>query len=280
MDACGGVPTRRSALAALIAGLVMLVGASGAYAGGSDYGSAPGYQKWASSNGKHENGDKKSSHEGDSSDDVQLDDKSDSSDSKGKNGKDCKKNEGQSATQTGEQVPPPGAPQAETEQKPGESTEGEQGGKGEQGHKGEKGEKGEQGEKGHKGEKPGPGGPQTPGSGPAGGAPAQGPGLPVQALQTPAPVTPTVIPTQAQQTPSPGGQVLGNSEETPASLGGSGNQGGSANQGGRVLAENQVAASSSQGGLAGTGFDAWLVALLGAACVAGSALLIRRTRRS
>jgi hypothetical protein len=259
----------------------MLVGASGANAGGSDYGSAPGHQKSASSDEQSEHGNK-SSDEGDSSDDVKSDDDSDSRDSNGKNGKDCKKNEDQSVTQTGEQVPPTGGTQGETQngEKPGESTEGEQGGKGEEAHKGEKGEKGQKGEKGkgEKGETPGPGGPQTPGSGGETSGPAQG-SLPVQALSQ-APVTPTGTPTQAQQTPSPSGEVLGNAEETPASLGGSGNGAGSENQGNRVLAENQVAASSSQGGLAGTGFDAWLVALLGAACVAGSALLLRRTRRS
>src|SRR4051794_32878041 len=46
MDAFGG--TRRCVLIALMAVLVMLVGATGAYAGGRDYGSAPGYQKGSS----------------------------------------------------------------------------------------------------------------------------------------------------------------------------------------------------------------------------------------
>jgi hypothetical protein len=48
-----------------------------------------------------------------------------------------------------------------------------------------------------------------------------------------------------------------------------------------VFAENaSTEATASESGLAGTGFDAWQLALLGAFCVAGSALLLRRTRRS
>ena len=98
---------------------------------------------------------------------------------------------------------------------------------------------------------------------------------------TPAqPVAVTPAPVTAVQTPNQGGQVQGEVQETPVNGKGGSNQGESGSQGSEILAENTTAAASESGGLAGTGFDAWLVALLGVACVAGSAVLLRRTRRS
>ena len=102
---------------------------------------------------------------------------------------------------------------------------------------------------------------------------------PVTPAQPVAPVTPA--PVTAVQTPTnQGGQVQGEVQETPVNGKGGSTQGESGSQGSEILAENTTAAASESGGLAGTGFDAWLVALLGVACVAGSAVLLRRTRRS
>jgi len=115
MDALGGLPARRSALVALIAVLVLFVGATSAYAGGRDHGSASDHQQWASGDSKGEQGQ---SGDEDKSWSDKSGDKSDSEDSGShgdKNGgKDCKKNEEQSGEQTGSQGQPQGPPQGET----------------------------------------------------------------------------------------------------------------------------------------------------------------------
>jgi LPXTG-motif cell wall-anchored protein len=266
MNALGG--TRRSALVALFAVMVMFVGATGAYAGGRDYGSAPGHQKSSSDDGKS-----KGSQESD------ADDESDLGGSNGQNGdengRDCKKNEGQPSEQTGEQGQPKSPPAAENG---GQVQGGQQGEEGKKGHEGEQGkEEHNKGKEEHnKGkENQGETQPVTPTSPTT--VPTQ-----TQAqtpAQTPAATTPVTTPVQTQQTPSQGGQVQGETQESPQ--GPSGKQGESTT-GGRVLAENTtpVANQSQAGGLASTGFDAWLVALLGVGCIAGAGLLLRRTRRS
>jgi LPXTG-motif cell wall-anchored protein len=274
MDALGA--TRRCALIALITLLFMSVGVTSAFAGGRDYGSATGHQNSKSDESWNgEGGHKQSKHEGDSSD--EWSDESDSSwDDKGsdQSGKDCKKNESPPIEQKGEQGQPQTPPVSTggeyggKEEHAGKGEEGEHGNKGEKGEHGNKGEKGEHGNKGKGEEKPGPG----PGPGPG---PTTTPTTPVV---TPAvPVTPA--PVTAVQTPNQGGEVQGEVQETPVNGKGGSSQGESGN-GSEILAENTTAAASESGGLASTGFDAWLVALLGVACVGGSAVLLRRTRRS
>jgi len=258
----GGLTTCRSALVALVAMLFVFAGATSAYAGGRDHGSAPGQEKWASGESNHQS-DGWGSKEGDTSKDWQSDDKSGESHSD-YGDKDCKKDESTAGEQTGEQGQPQQPPAGQTG---GESQEGEKdyGDKeGEKDHGNKEGEKGEKGDHNKGGETPTRGG-ETP--------------TQTETQPTPAPVsTAPVAPVQAQQTPT-GGEVQAETEESPSETG---NQGGeSPNEGGRVFAENaSTEATASESGLAGTGFDAWQLALLGAFCVAGSALLLRRTRRS
>jgi hypothetical protein len=253
----GVSPTCRPALVALIAVLFMSVGAASANAGGRDHGSAPGHEKWTSDEGQQSGGhwdsDKGQSDDWQSSDKSQSDTSDTGSEDQGQ---DCKKNEGQPAEQTGEQGQPQGPPQGEVG--------GEQGQKGEESQNGEKGEHGKKEEENKGGKTPTQGGP-----------------TPTTVEQTPAAVTtpaPVVAPVQAQQTPTGGGEVQGVVEESPGKTGSQG--GGSGNRGGRVLASTQTQLTASETGLARTGFDAWQLALLGALCVAGSALLLRRTSRS
>jgi len=259
--------TRRCVLVALFAVLVtvlvMFVGATGAYAGGRDYGSAPGQQKWSSDDGKS-----KGSQESDADDES---DSGSNAQNGAENGRDCKKNEGQPSEQTGEQGQPKGPPAAEN----GGQVQG-----GQQGEEGKKGHEGEQGEEEHnKGKEEHNKGKENQGEKqPV--TPTSPTTVPTQTqAQTPAATTPVTTPVQTQQTPSQGGQVQGETQESPQ--GPSGKQG-ERTTGGRVLAENTtpVANQSQAGGLAATGFDAWLVALLGVGCIAGAGLLLRRTRRS
>jgi len=266
MDRFRGVPTRRSALVALVAVLVMFVGVTNAYAGGRDHGNSTGQQDWATSgNDTWQSGDENSSGDWSSGD---KSDSADSSSNQDQNGEDCK-NQGQEG-QPGEQQT---GEQGESEVPPPTGYGGEQGENAKGGEQNYPGKQGENGKKGKGGETESKGGT-----------------TPTQAGQTPAPVTSAPVTTapaaiapastQAQQAPTQGGEVLGESEQSPSA----GNQGSPEKRGGRVLAENQVAAATSTasqgGGLASTGFDAWQLALLGALCIAGSALLLRRTRRS
>jgi len=244
--------TFRSALIALIGVLFMSVGAASAFAGGSDHGNGLGQQKWTSDKGQQSDGQWDSK----SSEDESWSDDSESSDD---NGKDCKKEESSTGEQSGEQTSTP----------PTGQTGGEQQG-GEQGENGEHGKKEEE-EQGKKEEEH------------KGGEKSQGGSTPTQPQQTtPAvvttPTTPTTpAPVQAQQAPA-SGEVQGVAEESPEETGKGGS---SPNRGGNVLAENTATTpTASESGLASTGFDAWQLALLGAVCIAGSALLLRRTRRS
>jgi hypothetical protein len=243
MHGTRAVRTFHAALIALVGALVMTVGAASAYAGGSDHGNGLGHQKTASDKGQQ-------------SDDQWGSDKSDESsseDTKSDHGKPCNEESSSAGEQTGEQPSPPAGGEQGGEQK------GEQGGE----QKGEQGKKEEENKGSNKGGETSQGGPAlTPETTPA-------------VVTTPAPAT---VPVQAQQAPASGGEVQGESEQAPEETG---QGGGSPSSGGRVLAENQTTTpTASESGLAGTGFDARQLALLGAVCVAGSALLLRRTRKS
>jgi hypothetical protein len=249
MHGTRAVRTFRAALIALIGVLVMSVGAANAYAGGSDHGNGSGHQKWASDEGQQSGGQWSS----DSSDDQSW-----SSDSESTDHGDCKKNESSTGEKTGEQTPPT-SPQGVT----GGEQKGEQGGEqqGEEQKKGEEHQKGEHGKKEeeNKGET----------------APTPTPTQPT----TPAVVTtPAPAPVQAQQAPAQGGEVQGESEQAPQKK----SQGAAApSRGGRVLAENETTTpTAGESQLAETGFDVWPLALLGVLCIAGSAVLLRRARRS
>jgi hypothetical protein len=254
------VRTIRAALIALIGALFMSVGAVSANAGGSDHANGLGHQKWASDMSQQSSGEWDSNK----SDSESWSGNSESDN----NGKDCKKNESSAGEKTGEQAPTPS--QGETGGEQGGEQKGEHGGeqKGGESQKGEHGKKEEQnqGEHGKKEQE------------------NQGGTTPTQAGQTtPAVVTtpvaaPTPAPVQAQQAPAQGGEVQGETQETPQETA----QGGvSPNRGGRVLAENETTKpAASERSLAFTGFDVRQLALLGVLCIAGSALLLRRTRRS
>jgi len=245
------VRTFRTPLIALVGVLFILVGAGNAYAGGSDHGNSLGHQKWTSDEGQQSGGQW----------DSQKSDDESWSDSSTSDGQDCKKNESSTGEQTGEQtpVPPQGATGGEQQ---GGQQKGEQGGE----QKGEEKEHGKKEEE-NKGENKG-GSTPTP-------APTTAPTPTSVVTPTPVPVS---APVQVQQTPAQGGEVQGESQAAPKETG----QGGSSpKRGGRVLAENQTTTpTASESSLAATGFGAWQLALLGVLCVAGSALLLRRTRRS
>jgi hypothetical protein len=240
-----GARTFRAALIALIGVLVMSVCAASAYAGGRDDGNGPGRQNWVSS--QIQQNLQSAQVESQSSSDQSSSDESQSED----HGKHCKKNE----TSTGEQ--------------------------------GKTGEESQQGELGKKqNEEQGNAGPSQGGKkAETGAAPTPAGQTAPAAVTTPAAMTtPAVVPTpapapvQAQQAPTQGGEVQGQTEQAPQqSPAGSS----PSKRGGRVLAENQITTpTASRSRLAETGFDAWRLALLGAICVATSALLLRRTRRS
>ena len=238
----------RVAFFALIAVLVIFVGAGSAYAGGRDDDNGPGHQTGVSDHGqKSLQSDSQESDDDFSSDDSESGDR----------GKHCKK-ESSAGGKTGEQ--PPVTPPA--------GTTGEQGKKGEETGEAEHGKKeNEQAEHGKKEEE------RQEVKAPTGPAPTPG-GQPAPAVVT----TPAPAPVTAQQAPALGGEVQGEAEQSPEQAA---QGGGQAKRGGRVLAESETAAPSAPAGrLAETGFDAWQVALLGAACVAGAALLLRRVRRS
>ena len=263
MDALGGL--RRCALVALFAVLVMCLGATGAYAGGRDHGNVTGQQK--------------SSSDENVSNNSSSDDESVSSDSNAKNtnqnGTDCKKNQGETSGQSQSNGPPPpvlGGQEGQKGETGGESQTGSKGGQ-ENGKGGE--ENGKGGEEHNKGGKENKSGNETP----TPVTPTTPTTVPTQ-TQAQAPVTtPAATPVQTQTTPSQGGQVKAETQETTPAAGKGGKQG---STGGRVLAENTtpVASKSQSSGLASTGFDAWLVALLGVGCIAGAGLLLRRTRRT
>jgi len=253
MHGTRAVRTFRTALIALVGVLSIFVGAGNAYAGGSDHGNSIGHQKWALDEGQQSGGQW---------DSQKSDDESWSDDSKSGNNQDCKQNESSTGEKTAEQ--PPAAPQGTTGGEQGGEQKGEQGGE----QKGEETQKGEHGKKEEENKGENQGGEKSQG----GSAPTPAP-TPTSVVTTPAPAP---APVQVQQTPVQGGEVQGESQESPAETGGS-----SPKRGGRVLASNETTTpTASESSLAATGFGAWQLALLGILCVAGSALLLRRTRRS
>ena len=243
-----------AALIALIGVLVMSVGAQSAYAGGRDHGNGPGQQNSVSVQ----------TQQSQQSVQVQSDTQQSVQDQT-ETGKNCKKNETSTGEKTGEQTtvtPPTG-------------TTGEQGKKGEENEQGEhaKNENEQGGHAKKENEEQAQGKQENAPSAPA----------TTQAGQTaPAVVTtpaiPTPAPVQAQQAPTQGGQVQGETGQAPQETA---QARGPAKQGGRVLAESATTTpTASQSGLARTGFDVRPLALLGVLCIAASALLLRRVRRS
>ncbi len=261
--------TRKCAMIALVAALVMFFSATGAYAGGRD--SSFAQQQWSDSSNSWDQSDT-SVDNSQSWGDQNSSDQADSSDSSGQNGDqqstDCKKNESQSSEQ-GQQTGPTEAANGPTGQSGQESASGQESPK----QKGETGNevKGEQNKAKEIKQ-------QTPAQvTPMSTAPTV---VPTQTQTAPAVVapstTPVTTPVETQQAPAPSGQVQSKTQKTTG--------GKKPAAGPSVLASTQTtqvtAAKSTSGGLASTGFDAWLVALIGFGFVACAGLLLRRTRRS
>jgi hypothetical protein len=252
-------PPRYAALIAMAAMLLMLVGATDAFAGGRDHGQGAGHQDWASQ--EQGSGDQWSD-EGQSSDEWQSNEAQGGSE-------DCHKGENEQSgnEQTGQPQGPPQGGQpvgGQPTEQGGKAPEQEKKEHGEKGGYGEQQKKQKEQQESQKGQSPSPIEVTTPvaQTTPAQQAPVSTQQAPTQAQQAP---------TQAEQAPS--GQVQGEQlAETRA--------------GNRETAQvaptetAQAAETSQGGGLASTGFDVWKVALLGALCVAGAALMLRRTRRT
>ena len=250
MNAVGALATRRFPLFILIAAwAVLLAAATGAQAGARDHGHAPSGERTSEDiSGPTEDDSGRAEDEVPARGDDESDEELDASEPDSRE------------TQSGEQRETPQLPRLETDdeevhrvEQESDDEEGEpdRGGKEDENHKGREDDDDHADHKAQKGN-------PIPQGGPA----------PEAILPSPPGATVPDVPLE-QKLEASRTRVKGRHQfDRKAWTGES------------VLASTKITLPVASKSLAGTGFGAWQVALLGAVCIAASALLLRRTRRT